>query len=203
VIAAVIFDMGGVLVELGPISDILGDGGRPAEELWSDWLASEAVREFEMGRCTATEFGAALAAELGGALDGAEIIRRFQAWPRGLFPGAADMVMSISSDLDVGLLSNTNELHWTTQQDNSAIQSLFPRAYLSYDLGLAKPDAEIFEYLVADLDLAPSEVLFVDDNAINVAGARAVGITAEVVIGVSAAQAALARHSVRRRATEA
>jgi FMN phosphatase YigB (HAD superfamily) len=188
--------MGGVLVELGPISDILGNGDRPADELWSDWLASDAVRKFEMGRCSAAEFGAELAAELGGDFDGDEIVRRFMAWPNGLFAGAAELVVSLSPGVEVGLLSNTNRLHWTTQQDHSVIRELFPRAYLSYELGLAKPDAEIFEFVIADLDLAPASVLFLDDNAINVAGAQAVGITAELAIGIAGARAALTRHFV-------
>jgi putative hydrolase of the HAD superfamily len=41
---------------------------------------------------------------------------------------------------------------------------------------MRKPDAEIFERVMNDNDLKPSETLFLDDNASNVAGAASVGI---------------------------
>ncbi len=186
--------MGGVLVELGPLTEILGPNPTLDDDtFWAKWLASPSVRDFEMGRCSPEEFGDRLVAEL--ELDGAggELLARFAAWPKGLMPGAAELVASLGShEVEVAVLSNTNALHWETQPDASDVQALFDRRYLSYELGLAKPDAAIFQHVVYDLGFEPSTILFLDDNQINVDGARAVGMQSELTKGVDAARSALA-----------
>lgn len=52
-------------------------------------------------------------------------------------------------------------------------------AYYSCDIGAAKPSAAFFAHIVADLGLAPEQLLFIDDQPGNVAGARAAGLAAE------------------------
>src|SRR5262249_54480833 len=54
----------------------------------------------------------------------------------------------------------------------------FQRAYLSTEIGLAKPGRAVFEWVLRDLGCAGSEVVFVDDGATNVDGARAAGLHA-------------------------
>jgi HAD superfamily hydrolase (TIGR01509 family) len=43
-------------------------------------------------------------------------------------------------------------------------------------MGMRKPDAEIFEQVLADNSLRPHETLFLDDYAVNIEGAKSVGI---------------------------
>ncbi|MFT7601415.1 MAG: HAD superfamily hydrolase (TIGR01509 family) [Acidimicrobiales bacterium] len=190
-IEAVVFDMGGVLVELGPLTSILGDDAMPEDEFWPIWLASETVRAFEMGRCTAEAFAMGLVADLGLAYDGAELLRRFAAWPQGLFDGAEDLVTELPGVV-TAVLSNTNQLHWESQRDAEVVQTLFDRRYLSYELGLAKPDDGIFEHVIADLGCASEAVVFLDDNQLNVDAARRLGIEAHLTKGVEEARGVLA-----------
>ncbi len=197
-IRAVIFDMGGVLVELGPLTDILGDDPSPAAEFWSQWLSSPVVRAFEMGRCSADEFGERLAADLGLPFTGKEMIERFRTWSKGLYSGAAELVRSIDGLVEVGVLSNTNALHWTTQVDHEEIRSLFTRTYLSYELGMVKPDAEIFQHVLDDLSLRAESVLFFDDNQENIDAARSAGLTAELCRGPDGARTVLLAHGLIR-----
>ncbi len=189
-IEAVVFDMGGVIVELGPITDILGEDPMPPEEFWSAWLRSAAVRQFEMGQCSVEHFGERFVAEAGLKLSPTQMVEQFRSWPKGLFPGGADLVRSVN--VEVAVLSNTNALHWENQLDAEEVQSLFARTYLSYQLGLAKPDADMFEHVVADLALPADRILFLDDNQLNVDGARAAGMRAEVTKGIEPARAVLA-----------
>ena len=187
--SAVVFDMGGVLVELGPLDELLGGVGLDVAEFWPRWLTSPSVRDFEMGRCDATEFGDRLIDELGLSIGADEVVERLAAWPRGLYPGAAELVAEL--EVTTGLLSNTNALHWDTQRDAERLRQMFDRTYLSYELGLAKPDREIFDLVVADLGMAATEIVFLDDNQINVDGALAVGIDAVLVRGPTEARSAL------------
>lgn len=193
-VTAVVFDMGGVLVELGPLTEILGDDPLPTEEFWSRWLASPTVREYEMGQCTVEQFGDRLVAELGLSFSGEELVRRFAAWPKGLFPGAVELIQELRTNdgVVVAVLSNTNHLHWTSQVDSGRVPDLFDRHYLSYRLGLAKPDAPIFEHVIADLGGMASKIVFCDDNQPNVDTALDLGIDAHLTRGVAEARAALA-----------
>jgi FMN phosphatase YigB (HAD superfamily) len=59
-------------------------------------------------------------------------------------------------------------------------------------MGLVKPDREAFEHVIAALGCPPAHVLFLDDNEINVAGARAAGLDAHRADGIDSARAILA-----------
>lgn len=73
-------------------------------------------------------------------------------------------------------LSNGSH-EWTLQVINDhAMGHLFEDVILSGDLGIIKPDPEIYEYMLRKLKLPASEVLFVDDRQVNVDGAEACGI---------------------------
>lgn len=80
----------------------------------------------------------------------------------------------------LGILSNTCEMHWQYVTDGR--YSLLPRYFevfaLSYELGAAKPDAEIYRRAADLAGTAPQETFFVDDIAANVQGARAAGLDA-------------------------
>ena len=183
--AAVIFDLGGVMVELGPLSDILGPDAPPSDEFWTKWLHSDTVREFESGQCSTKEFGDRLVNDFEIPFDGPELVRRFRDWPKGLFPGATTLLTELGQNdgLVIGVLSNSNPLHWHEQRDADIIRSLFNRPYLSFEMQLIKPDAAIFDFVAADLNLEPGQILYFDDNQINVDGARAAGWSSEVTNG--------------------
>lgn len=200
--AAIVFDMGGVLVELGPVTDIVGgvvggivgDDPVDADRFWTSWLASPAVREFEMGRCAISEFGDRLVAELGLAGSGTELVDRFRAWPRGLFPRAAELLAELGAADDppiLAVLSNTNQLHWHHQIDGEILRPAFDRCYLSFELAMAKPDPDIFEHVIADLACEPDRIVFFDDNQPNVDTARSLGIDAHLVRGPDQARSIL------------
>jgi putative hydrolase of the HAD superfamily len=74
-----------------------------------------------------------------------------------------------------GLISNS----WGHgRYDRSAFPELFNAVVISGEVGLHKPQPEIFELGAAKVGLAPSDCVFVDDLRENCAGAEAVGMTA-------------------------
>ena len=52
------------------------------------------------------------------------------------------------------------------------------KIYVSHEIGARKPEAAAFRAVVADMGMAPQRILFFDDIAENVAGARACGVRA-------------------------
>ena len=58
------------------------------------------------------------------------------------------------------------------------LDELFEEVVDSSHVGMRKPDREIYELTCARMGIAPTEAVFVDDNADNVAAARAYGMEA-------------------------
>jgi putative hydrolase of the HAD superfamily len=189
-IRAVLFDMGGVLVELASLPELLGTP-RSEAEFWPQWLGSSAVQQFERGLCSPEAFARQAVIDLDLAIEPDQFLANFARFPRGLFPGSAALVNEVSTVATTAVLSNTNDIHWQTQPDAETVRSLFHRSYLSYEIGAVKPEPEIFRHVLADLDLAGDQVLFLDDNAINVEGARSAGFRAEMVRGPGEAREAV------------
>lgn len=185
--AVVLFDMGGVLVRLAPLTDVFGLDSEAAATFWPRWLSSPAVRSFESGQSTSEEFASGVVEDLALALTPTEALARFLQFPQGLFPDAVQLVQSLPDDVVTGVLSNTNAMHWENQIDHEAIQGLCDHAFLSYRLQVVKPDHLIYQRVLAELGCRGDEVLFIDDNEINVEGARSVGMRSEVAKGTDEA----------------
>jgi putative hydrolase of the HAD superfamily len=60
---------------------------------------------------------------------------------------------------------------------------LFKRQFLSFRLGLMKPDPKIYRHVARGMNVPPARILFFDDTQVHVDGARAVGIDAHRVGG--------------------
>jgi putative hydrolase of the HAD superfamily len=192
----VLFDLGGVLVRLGGVEEFGALVGATDEgEIWRMWLGSSAVRCYERGLCSREEFARTAIEEFRLGIPPEEFLR-FLSWPKGLLAGAAELVGSVRSDVHRAVLSNTNELHWNEQPDAGSIHQLFETHFASHLVGLVKPDAAIYEWVVEELQCPAAEILFLDDNQINVEGARAVGLAAHRVVGVEQARAVLAAHDL-------
>lgn len=192
VIEAVVFDLGGVLLDFAGETAMMGLAGiETRDELWDRWLTCQWVRQFERGHCSAEVFSAGMVADWGLTLDPATFLQHFTGWLRGPFEGAAELVAEVQRVTRTGCLSNTNQVHWDHTISRHALVSGLDFQFLSFEMGLVKPDSQMFEQVASILDAPPGHVLFLDDNQVNVDGARAVGFQAERVRGVEAARAAL------------
>jgi glucose-1-phosphatase len=182
----IIFDLGGVLVQLeGPAKMLewCPDIGSMSE-LWRRWLANDAVRRYESSEWDTREFAEQIVADFKLPVTTAEFLDNFSKWPRKLYPGAAPLVATLQKNYRVSCLSNTSALHWARMRDHMGIDNIFPEPFLSFRMGMMKPDATIFNAVVERLNAQPEQVLYFDDNQINADGARAVGMVAHRVDGV-------------------
>ena len=189
----VLFDLGGVLVEVtGPGSLMRWLGGRlTPEQLWPMWLGSSVVREFEAGRVAPDVFADRLIADLGLPVDRREFLADFAQWPRALYAGAAELLGRIRPPYLRASLSNTNVVHWPRMTGALELGALFDHHFPSHLTGKLKPDAEVFTHVAGALACEPAAILFLDDQPLNVEGARAAGLRATRVSGVAEAEAAL------------
>ncbi len=75
----------------------------------------------------------------------------------------------------IGLLSNTNKIHFQYISPMFDEFRDFHKLYLSYELHLMKPGKKIFDYITNDLQMKPEEILLVDDLEENIISANSCG----------------------------
>lgn len=184
-----LLDMGGVLVDLGtPAADM----GLPMteDEFWATWLNSPTVTRYETGGMSTRDFCARMAQEFALESDGFTDARLAR-WRLPLYPRVATALPALAQRATLALLSNTSAVHWNTVSRQSDAFNAFTHVFLSFEVGLHKPQPAIFEHVLRELDVAPDEIVFVDDSAQNVAAARALGIEAHLVGGFDEAERVL------------
>lgn len=191
-IDVVLLDLGGVLVDFGGVAPMKELSGiENDDELWQRWLSCRWVRSFERGHCSAEEFAAGVVSDWGLELTPQAFLDAFRSWPGRPLPGAEALVRRVHRTVPAGCLSNTNALHWEHEFARWPLLDAFAFRFLSFELGMVKPDREMFDRVADLLPAARSRVLFLDDNSVNVEGAAAAGFTARRVRGVDETRTAL------------
>lgn len=187
-----LFDLGGVLAAFGGV-ERMGElsGIQEPEEIWRRWLGCRWVRSFESGACTPEEFAGGVVRDWDLSISGEEFLDEFRGWLKGPLEGAEELVAEVAGHVTTACFSNTNALHWEEGGSRWELMHRFHRIFLSFQLGRLKPDAEAFHAVVNELGVGAGQVLFLDDNLINVEAARAVGLRAVRVVGVAEARLAL------------
>lgn len=183
VIKVILFDLGGVLIELG-------DSPFPKEWLLpgqhfdlSDWFKSDTALMFERGLVPSAQFAKEIKNDLGLQVTTDEIINQFTMWPIGPYAGVRELLKSLSQKYTLAVLTNTNELHWPRIVNEFGLKPYCEHIFASHIMRLAKPDAVTFEHVTNAMNVAPENVLFFDDNALNVNAAKKVGIHSYLVKG--------------------
>lgn len=197
-ISTILFDLGGVLLELdGPpikrhwISETLTH-----EQNWLTWMSSPTVKAFETGMIDGDEFVARVVPELGLAIDTDTFRQAFIEWPKALFPGVPTLLTALKARYRLAFYSNTNALHLPRLLHELALASYFHHTYASYQIGYFKPDVAGFDFVAKDMAVAAAEILFLDDNQINVDGARRAGLHAQKTVGLEQVKAVLRDYAI-------
>ena len=199
----VVFDLGGVLMELSGVAEmgrLTGihseeTGIHSEEQIWARWLSCEWVRRFERGRCSIEEFSSGIVADWGLDTDAEAFTENFSSWLVGPFPGATELVRQVGSRCTTACLSNSNEAHWR-RLSRWGVLTWFDHLFFSHEMDRIKPDRDAFEHVVAATGCPADRILFLDDNRMNVEAAQAVGWRAERVPGVAEARQALVEHGL-------
>ena len=196
---AVVFDIGGVLLEWDPrlvYRDLLPDPGDLdrflAEVCTPEWNATlDAGRPFD-------EACAELAARHPEAADLIYAWKRQDEMIAGEIAGTADLVARLG-DAGVAryLLTNMPAPVFAARRARYPVLQQFDGAVVSGEEGVLKPSPEIFAILRTRYELDPAATLVVDDMEANAAGARAAGFLAHRFVDAPALAGALAAHGLR------
>ncbi|MCL4828249.1 MAG: HAD family phosphatase [Caldilinea sp.] len=88
------------------------------------------------------------------------------------------VALQVEDELAVGAISNTNAVHVAWLDDRAPELNEFELVIMSNEVGLRKPDPEIYELAMEILNASPAQILYVDDLAENVEAARQLGMSA-------------------------
>jgi len=188
----ILFDLGGVLMDFGGLHRLaVLSGQEEGPALRSRWVASKWVQAFERGACDAQTFAEGVVGDWGLDLTPAEFLDDFVRWPAGPFAGSLELVRRLHGTIRMGCLSNTNPIHWQRHLDHWGLVQHFDWTFTSHDLGVMKPDPEVFHHVIRTIGTAPDRLLFLDDSDEHVRAARNAGMRAERTQGLLEVQDAL------------
>jgi glucose-1-phosphatase len=108
-------------------------------------------------------------------------------------PGMESLILALAERHRVVVFSNTNAAHADHIWANYPVLGHAHATYMSYEMGLVKPDAAAFRRVLELEGCRPEDCIFIDDRADNTAAAAALGIRTVTFTGRDAFLAAMAK----------
>ncbi|MBI3259091.1 MAG: HAD family phosphatase [Ignavibacteriae bacterium] len=179
-IETIIFDLGGVLFNINherTRAALSALSENPEKINFSLLSQNEVFNQFEAGRITSAQFRNELRSLYGISGSDSEIDSAWNAMLIGLFPDSIDMLQSLKQSYRIALLSNINDIHYSAiEQECLPLFLELHDCFLSYSLGLRKPEHEIYQHVLKAMNVIPEKTLFIDDAPQNIQTARSLGI---------------------------
>ena len=194
-VEAIVFDLGGVILEIDfgrVFAAWAQQAGVATELIRSRFSLDAAYGRHERGEITAQQYFASLRESLGLALSDAQFESGWNEMVRGEIPGVAALITQAAQRFPLYVFSNTNAMHYAHWGPSHArlLQS-FRHLFLSYQMGLRKPEAAAFGHIAAQIGVPLANILFFDDTPENVEAARTLGMQAVQVNGIGDVQRTL------------
>lgn len=174
----ILFDLGGVIITLNKqnaLNRFTEIGFPNIEEYLGEFRQEGIFLEYEEGKISPENFYKEFRRLSNNENISAEDIDSgWLAFLVGIPEYKFQLLKDLRKKYNVYLLSNTNPsiMGWALSNDFSPeglpMDAYFDKCYLSFKIGCAKPDREIFDYIIEDSGMVPSETLFLDDGKANV-----------------------------------
>lgn len=187
----ILFDLGGVIITLNKQNalDRFTEIGFPnIEEFLGEFRQKGIFLEYEEGKISPEDFYKEFRRLSGNEnISSEDIDSGWQAFLAGIPEYKFELLKELRKKYKVYLLSNTNPsiMGWALSTDFSPeglpMDAYFDKCYLSFQIGCAKPDREIFDFIVEDSGMIPSETLFLDDGKSNIEIASKLGFKTYLV----------------------
>ena len=183
-----IFDLGGVLypIDYQASLDAFKILGIPEfDRFFSQASQDHLFDRFDRGELSPEAFRQKIRHLTGLPLEDQQIDDAWNAMLLEFPPHHLDLLEGLRGHYRLFLLSNTNAINYPVFQQHmnerfglEDIDPFFEKTYLSYRVGLRKPEREVYELILRENELLGEETLFVDDSLQHVEGARRAGLKA-------------------------
>lgn len=182
----IIFDLGGVLLDIDynrtrRAFEKLGIAR--FDEMYSQANADQLFQKLETGHITENDFYKELNRCTGLRLTDDEIRIAWNSMLLDFREGSLHLLETIRNSYKIFLLSNTNFIHldafrktFYEKDRNHSFEAYFNKAFYSCEIGLRKPDAVCFDWVLNDLKINPTASVFIDDSAQNIEAAKNAGL---------------------------
>ncbi len=169
-----------VIAALAGIAGGVGDGAA-AERFWTAYAAHR--DGLDQGQGGVAAYWRAIAVDIGADWDEARVhelwAADFRSW-LSVNPGTVEVLADLrAGGTRLALLSNAGP-DYGSYFRRGPLGDFFSACYVSGELGLLKPNTDIFRHVLDDLGITPAEAVFIDNREDNVKGAETLGITGHV-----------------------
>ena len=177
-----LFDLGRVVLDISfdrVMTNWAGHARCEPADLARRFVVNDSFKHHEIGKIDDAAFFAGLRQSLGISLTDAQFLEGWNALFSGEMPGIAPLLANAAKRMPLYALSNTNPAHVAHFSHAYAdVLGHFRELFLSSTIGLRKPDAEAYDHVIEAIGVPASRILFFDDVAANIEGARARGLCA-------------------------
>ena len=180
----IVFDMGGVIVDVHreeAIREFKAIGITDAD-LQIDANNHQGVfLAFENGEINSEEFLKQISAHAGKEISMESVVQAWKSIVSKPPMYKLEYILSLREKYKIYLLSNNNPIiiNWACSSDFSEaglpITLFFDKLYISYEMKCTKPWHLIYEKMIQDSGINPSETLFIDDGIRNISTAKEIG----------------------------
>ena len=179
---ALLFDLGRVVLDIDfdqALACWAGHAGSEPAHLLERFTRGEIYHRHEKGEISDADYFAALRATLGIGISDAQFLEGWNAIFAGEMPDISRLLARAAKRLPLYAFSNTNNAHVEYfSKAYAGVLGHFREIFLSSSIGLRKPDAVAYDHVVKAIGVPASRIVFFDDSAENIEGARNSGLTA-------------------------
>jgi putative hydrolase of the HAD superfamily len=181
-VAALLFDLGNVVIEIDFNRAVAwwATHARCREALIRDRFRHDhAYDQHERGKIDLNSYFSTLRTTLGVEISDAHLREGWNSILIGEMPGISGLLARAAEHFPLYAFTNTNPEHQECLSARfSDLLRPFKKVFVSSKIGLRKPEAEAFRYVVDAIGVPAHRILFFDDLIENVEGARACGLQA-------------------------
>jgi glucose-1-phosphatase len=185
-IHTIIFDFGGVVLDIDPsltLKELANLGFKNTDVFITSEFQEGVMNKFERGILTPELFRQKVREFLNTDVSDQNIDDAWNALLLDIPKERIAVIEAVRKNYKTFLISNSNEIHYDVYVRDLQLRfgyhefdQLFDKAYFSFDLHLSKPNPEIFEFVLNQHRLVPSETLFIDDTFEHIEAARKLGL---------------------------
>ncbi len=188
-VKAVIFDLGRVLVDIkfnrqtAKFFGVDTEQTQDAAKILDVAFQNELFRKLNKGQIQSREFFEIFSKTFNIQMDYSTFVE-YWCDVFAPMPGMEELFWQVKKHYRVGLLSDTDELHWNYCKTQFPFLQSIEKPTLSFEIGALKPEAVCYLKAAENVGCEPEACLFVDDREVNVQGAKQVGMLAVRFEGV-------------------
>lgn len=182
----IIFDLGGVLLNIDyNLTRIAFEklGVKNFDEMYTQAEADELFKKLEKGTISIPDFYEQLNNCTGLQLSKQDTNDAWNSMLLDFREESLEFLEKLKPHYRLFLLSNTNAIHmeafykiYDSQNRDKKFEDYFEKCFYSFEMGCRKPDVECYQQVIEELNIDPSETLFIDDLKQNIDGASAAGL---------------------------